>query len=75
VNPEGGGSETETLPCPLGDRAGVGTTQSIDNYLISYHAAFEMRRRRIDVGAVHQVLVAPEQRHGCGSAGTFCNPY
>jgi hypothetical protein len=37
--------------------------EPIDNYLITSHAAFEMRRRGIEEGAVRQVLSSPEQRH------------
>jgi hypothetical protein len=37
--------------------------EPVNNYLITSHAAFEMRRRGIEEGAVHQVLAAPEQRH------------
>jgi len=35
----------------------------VDNYLVTSHAAFEIRRRGIDDGAVRRVLAAPEQRH------------
>jgi hypothetical protein len=35
----------------------------VDNYRITGHAAFEMRRRRIEESIVHDVLAAPEQRH------------
>jgi hypothetical protein len=34
-----------------------------EEYLITGHAAFEMRRRGIDDGSVRAVPVAPEQRH------------
>jgi hypothetical protein len=37
--------------------------EPIINYLVTNHAAFEMRRRGIDEGVVRQVLTAPEQRH------------
>jgi len=37
--------------------------KAIAYYLVTSHAAFEMRRRDIDEGVVHQVLAAPEQRH------------
>jgi hypothetical protein len=33
------------------------------DYDITEHAAFEMRRRRINESAVRHVLAAPEQRH------------
>jgi hypothetical protein len=32
-------------------------------YEITDHAGFEIKRRRIDENAVHDVLSAPEQRH------------
>jgi hypothetical protein len=35
----------------------------IDNYFVTSHAAFEMRRRGIEEGAVRHILAAPEQRH------------
>lgn len=35
----------------------------IEQYRITPHAAFEMRRRRIDQAVVRAVLAAPEQRH------------
>jgi hypothetical protein len=35
----------------------------VDNYLVTSHAAFEIRRRGIEDGAVRRVLAAPEQRH------------
>jgi hypothetical protein len=35
----------------------------VDNYLVTSHAAFEIRRRGIDDGAIRRVLAAPEQRH------------
>jgi hypothetical protein len=35
----------------------------LDNYVITSHSAFEMRRRGIEEGVVRQVLAAPEQRH------------
>jgi Domain of unknown function (DUF4258) len=35
----------------------------VDNYLVTSHAAFEIRRRGIEDGAVRHVLAAPEQRH------------
>jgi hypothetical protein len=37
--------------------------EPIKNYVITSHAAFEMRRRCIEEGVVPQVLAAPEQRH------------
>jgi hypothetical protein len=37
--------------------------EPIDNYLITSHAAFEIRRRGIEEGVLRQVLAAPEQRH------------
>ena len=37
--------------------------EPIDNYLITSHAAFEIRRRGIEEGVVRQVLAAPEQRY------------
>jgi hypothetical protein len=37
--------------------------EPIDNYLVTSHAALEMRRRGIEEGVVRQVLAAPEQRH------------
>ena len=37
--------------------------EPIDDYVVTSHAAFEMQRRRIEEGAVRQVLAAPEQRH------------
>ena len=37
--------------------------EPIDNYLVTSHAAFEMRRRGIEEGAVRRILAAPEQRH------------
>ena len=37
--------------------------EPIDNYLVTSHAAFEMRRRRVEEDVVRQVLAAPEQRH------------
>ena len=36
--------------------------EPVDNYLVTSHAAFEMRRRGIEEGVVRQVLAAPEQR-------------
>jgi hypothetical protein len=35
----------------------------VDNYLVTSHAAFEIRRCGIDDGAMRRVLAAPEQRH------------
>lgn len=35
----------------------------VDNYLVTSHAAFEIRRRGIEDGTVRRVLAAPEQRH------------
>jgi hypothetical protein len=37
--------------------------EPIDTYLVTSHAAFEMRRRGIEEGAVRRILAAPEQRH------------
>ena len=37
--------------------------EPIDDYIITSHAAFEIRRRGIEEGALRQVLAAPEQRH------------
>jgi hypothetical protein len=37
--------------------------EPIDNYFVTSHAAFEMRRRGIEEGAVRRILAAPEQRH------------
>jgi hypothetical protein len=37
--------------------------EPIDNYLITSHAAFEIRRRGIEEGVVRRILAAPEQRH------------
>jgi hypothetical protein len=37
--------------------------EPVDDYEITEHAAFEMRRRRIGENAVRHVLAAPEQRH------------
>jgi hypothetical protein len=37
--------------------------EPIGNYLITSHAAFEIRRRGIEEGAVRRILAAPEQRH------------
>lgn len=37
--------------------------EPITNYLITSHAAFEMRRRGIEEGVVRRILAAPEQRH------------
>jgi hypothetical protein len=37
--------------------------EPIDNYLVTSDAAFEMRRRGIEEGAVRRILAAPEQRH------------
>jgi hypothetical protein len=36
---------------------------AVKDYLITDHAAFEMRRRGIAESVVHGVLAAPEQRH------------
>lgn len=36
---------------------------AVDNYLVTSHAAFEIRRRGIEDDAVRRVLAAPEQRH------------
>jgi Domain of unknown function (DUF4258) len=36
------------------------------HYLITGHAAFEMRRRRIEEDLVRRVLAAPEQRYPVG---------
>jgi hypothetical protein len=41
----------------------TGMAAPIANYIVTSHAAFEIQRRRIDEGAVHRVLAAPEQRH------------
>jgi hypothetical protein len=35
----------------------------IGNYLVTSHAAFEIRRRGIEDGTMRRVLAAPEQRH------------
>jgi hypothetical protein len=37
--------------------------EPIDSYLVTSHAALEIRRRRIEEGVVRRVLAAPEQRH------------
>ena len=37
--------------------------QPINNYVVTAHAAIEIRRRGIDENAVRVVLAAPEQRH------------
>ena len=37
--------------------------QPINDYEVTEHAAFEMRRRRIDQAVMRSVLAAPEQRH------------
>jgi hypothetical protein len=37
--------------------------EPIDNYLVTSHAAFEIRRRGIEEGVVRHILAAPEQRH------------
>jgi hypothetical protein len=37
--------------------------EPVARYEITEHAAFEIKRRRIDESAVHGVLSAPEQRH------------
>ena len=37
--------------------------EPIYNYVVTSHAAFEMRRRGIEEGAVLRILAAPEQRH------------
>jgi hypothetical protein len=36
--------------------------EPIDNYLVTSHAAFEIRRRGIEEGVVRHILAAPEQR-------------
>lgn len=38
--------------------------EAIDNYLVTSHAAFEIRRRGIEGGVVRCILAALEQRHG-----------
>jgi hypothetical protein len=38
--------------------------EPIDNYLVTNHAAFEIRRRGIEEGVARHILAAPEQRHG-----------
>jgi hypothetical protein len=40
------------MPAPLG------------HYVITPHAAFEMRRRHITAAIVRRVVASPEQRHG-----------
>ncbi len=35
----------------------------VDDYQITSHAAFEMRRRGIEESVLRRVLAAPEQRH------------
>jgi hypothetical protein len=37
--------------------------EPIDNYLVTSHAAFEIRRRGIEEDVVRRILAAPEQRH------------
>ena len=37
-------------------------TEPIDVFVVTTHAAFEMRRRGIDEAIVREVLAAPEQR-------------
>lgn len=37
--------------------------QPIPNYIVTSHAAFEIRRRGIKENLVHRMLAAPEQRH------------
>lgn len=36
-------------------------TEPVSSYIVTSHAAFEIRRRGIDEGLVHRVLAAPEQ--------------
>lgn len=38
--------------------------EPVEVYEITEHAAFEIRRRRIEQGSVEAVLAAPEQRYG-----------
>jgi len=38
--------------------------ESIENYSITPHAAFEMQRRGIEESLLDQVLASPEQREG-----------
>ena len=38
------------------------TSESIDDYIITDHAAFEMKRRDISPELVEQILIQPEQR-------------
>lgn len=56
-------NDPKASPCPVAGGAAVAVAEPIDNYLVTTHAAFEMRRRGIAEGVVRQVLAAPEQRH------------
>lgn len=38
------------------------TSESVDDYVITDHAAFEMKRRNISPELVGQILAQPEQR-------------
>jgi hypothetical protein len=48
---------------PVAGGAAVRMAEPIDNYLVTSHAAFEIRRRGIEEDVVRRILAAPEQRH------------